>query len=372
VLISLAVVGLVWLVAAEPNHTAIRFTPAPAQHTPSGGGIATYQPHLDANGDPARVAFPQVDARPASATLPRALLATPDGTDVVDPDTARTIVATAWEVRRDLIAARSSRALAQFETGSALAVDTGRGCTCHRADHFGPASNVTVSVAHQHAYPAWFFAQLSTTLNGIPWNALLVMTRVRADDPWRIAFAGGGQPRAGADSSFPLAHDDDGFAPTTDIPGPPIASILADYWQRVKDTADTTLPSTLLPATLTDAWAKQIVVNRQGAVNAANGLSTYYLFYADSTPDFVVPLADGTRLQCSAIVEQETYVGRAGTGVVQTESRNAWTENVAPGRYGAIVEISEYTPCFQYRPGVPQFQANGVTPPDDVRFMGLD
>lgn len=347
--------------AAAPTTGA---TPAP-QFTPS------YHPRLDANGDPDIVAFPRTRPVGTTSAVPPVLFADPPGPDVIDPPTARAVVQSSWDARRDAIAQQRNVRVEELETGSALAIDVERACGCAIGDRFGPASDISVAVAHQHSYPASFFAQLNTTLNDTRWSALLVYTRSGPADPWRLAFAGGGQPIGNA-TEFGYALAADGFAQPAPTARPPAAGMLASFWQSVKDDGIVDLPAQFAPATLTSVWAATLVESRQGDVNEQNGLIGYYRFYADPTTDtYAVGLADGTVLQCSSIQEQKTWLPGHGDAITQPGTRRAWGPDVAPGTYGAVLEVSEYTPCFQYRPGIAEFQTNGVAPPDDIRYVGL-
>jgi hypothetical protein len=110
-----------------------------------------------------------------------------------------------------------------------------------------------------------------------------------------------------------------------------------------------------------------LVENRQGDVNSGNSLIMYYLFYADPTNvTYTVPLAGGTQLECSSILEQKTYLPGRGDEIGQPASRSNWGPDVAPGSYAAIITVSEYTPCFEFHPESAYFQANGVTPADEI------
>jgi hypothetical protein len=152
---------------------------------------------------------------------------------------------------------------------------------------------------------------------------------------------------------------------------PPLTTELAEYWQAAKDDGTTALPPTFDPGGLTDQWADRIAVNRQAHVNAGNGLVTYYRFEADSRDaTYAVALVDGSVLECGSIIEQETYVAGRGHRIGQPESRRNWGDDVRPGAYRAMLEVSEYTPCFQYS-RINRTTVNGVTPPDDIAFVGI-
>lgn len=368
-LVLVALVGFGLTVSSDNGHASAGpvATVAPDTTIAEPQYIPVYHPKLDTNGDPELVPFTAARSTEPTASVPRALFAVPAGSDVVDPATAHTVVQTLWEVRRDAISDENRRLLQQFETGSALAIDAERGCNCGAGDHFGAATGISVSVPHQHAFPAWFFAELRTTFNRSPWGASLVFTRASRTDPWRLAFAGGGAPVETSGAVFPLAVDADGFASAATVQNPPVAAILADYWQRVKDDGTTQLPASLAPAPQTDEWAGKLVENRQGDVNSGNNLIMYYRFYADrTTGTWIVPLAGGTALQCTTIQEQKTYLPGRNEVIKQPDSRTNWGVDIPPGEYGAMITVADYTPCFEFRPGTAYFQANGVTPADVI------
>ena len=345
----------------------------PTTPTPLPEVTPVYHLKLDANGDPAYVAFPRRRPGMLPVGVPPGLTTHPTGSDVIDPATARTVVQQLWDARRAAIAAQNTAVVADLETGSALAIDADRACGCATGDRFGPASGIEVAVPHQHALPATFFAQLNTTFNGSRWASVLVFSRSSNSDHWRLAFAGGGQPVGNA-PGFPFALAPDGFArpaPTHTVPVPPTV-LLANYWQHVKDDGTVKLPATLRSATLTDVWAAHLVESRQGDVNDQNGLIGYYHFYADPTTDtYDVSLTDGTVLECASIQEEKFWMPGRGDTVDQPQTLRNWGPDVAAGSYGAVLEVGEYTPCFQYVPGVPVFQPNGVVPPDDIQDVGL-
>jgi hypothetical protein len=370
VILAVAVVAIVAFAITRPNsvpdaavaRVVTGTTPRPA-----------YEPPRDENGVPKAVPVTlpvAVDAPRAS--LPAALYAVPAGSDVVTPDSARATANALWELRRDAIAAGSRKALATFETGSALAVDAGRGCGCGVSDHFGPIARMNLAVPHAPEFPAWFVADIDTTLNDRAWGAELVFTRASAEQPWRVALAGGGEPlQPGA--MFEFATGPDGFvlrpSPAVKSQGEQLAPRLADYYQAAKDGrfADGELWE---PGGLTDQWAAQLAQNRQGRVHEHNRLQGWYRYAVEpGTQTYVVPLADGGNLACAAIRGQSTFTGP--TGVLQTPARDNWGPDLAPGVYRAVTIFDEYVPCFWFSPAYPKVVVNGATPPDDFLTIGV-
>ncbi len=337
-----------------------------------------YHPPLGPDGVPALVTFgpPAVEIDPPRASVPPALYAVPPGSDVVTRASAQDVALAIWTMRRSAITAQSRATLARFETGSALAVDAARGCGCGNPDRFGPADSVTVAVGHSSAFPAHFFAKVSTTLNDTPWSALLVFTRAAPDKPWRLAFAGGGQPLAGGNSTFPFSIGDDGYVSSVPPPvaarGARLAPALADLWQAAKVGAKPVGAPDWATGTLTDQWVREISQNRQGKVNRGNGLTGYYRYAA--TPHaatYVVPLLGDEYLACAPILGEGTFLSTNGREVYQSTDRLNWGTELAPGTYRAVTTIDEYTPCFAFTATGNTVAVNGVTPPDTVAVVGV-
>jgi hypothetical protein len=341
-------------------------------------GAASYQPLLDRTGDPKLVPYraAAVETDPPRSSVPGELYAVPNGPDVVTPASARAVTLAIWALRQRAIAAHEPDTLAKFETGSALAIDAARGCGCGREDHFGPATNPTVAVRHFGKFPASFFAETATTLNNTPWRSLLVFTRAARDKPWRLAFAGGGQPLAGRASTYPFVISSDGYGGDAFSDSlqraAQLAPALAAYWQDAKDGRRPPAEPIWWPATLTDQWFRQLAANRQGRTHRGNGLTGYYRYaVAPHTATYVVPLDTAQFLACATIMGQTTFVAPPGARVTQTADRDNWGPDVPPGTYAAITDADEYTPCFVFSMADAQVGVDGVTPPDTVATIAV-
>jgi hypothetical protein len=370
--ILVLVVALIVAVVVTGSNARTAFRDAVVKLSP----FDPYHPPLASDGDPKLVpvhALATVDAPRSS--LPEALYAIPSGSDVVTPQSARAAVLALWELRSDAIMSQSRETLATIETGSALAVDAERGCGCGTVDRFGVAKSTAIAVSHFDAFPASFFAEVDTTLNGSAWMAELVFTRASADQPWRLAFAGGGQPLQGP-GFFPYDIGADGFVSKTpaDVEerAARLAPSLAKYWQAHKD--GTLVPNSAMwePGALTDEWAATIAVNKQRHVHRGNGLVGYYRYaVVPKSPTFVVALRDRAYLACTPIRDQTTWVGRDGGKVLQTADRLNWGPSLAPGVYRAVIVTDEHVPCFWFSPNSPTVAVNGVAPPDTVATIGI-
>jgi hypothetical protein len=339
-----------------------------------------YRPPFDSNGDPVLKPFdarePQTDPKPSA--VPAAIYAVPHGDDVITPAGARAVFDAIWKLRATAIAANDRKTLGEIETGSALAIDAGRGCGCAgHTDQFGPASGTTVAVQHQRAFPASFMVSTDTTFNFTPWSAWLVFTRSSSATAWRLAFAGGGHPLV-ADAEMPrwqLAAD--GYAkpvPRTVLTrGRQLAPALATFWQDAKDgnpeSEDAPLWDT---GTLTNEWAGELRKNPQGKTDASNHITWYYRFAAaPNTSTYLASFDDGSYLACGAVVEQETAIAAVGTRINQDPVIEYWDHALAPGKYRAFIETDEYTPCFTFDPMTIDVGVNGVVPPDTVAAVGV-
>jgi hypothetical protein len=334
-----------------------------------------YKPKLDANGDPdlVTVARPQpVAVSPNS--LPEELFATSDGPTLVTPVTARAAVVAVWPLRTNAIATADRAKLAAIESGSALAVDSDRGCGCGHNDVFGPAETITVAVPHTTTLPAYFFAEVTTSLNGTPWIADLVFTRDAPATPWRIAFAGGGQPlQPGAATPFEIGSDGYVVPTPADVAAhaATYAPKLAAYWQAHKDGRAAATDVAWVPGTLTDQWAQTLSVNKQGQVTTDGFLQYYRYAVMPDTPTYTVALQSGEYLACTAIHGQETTIAAAGQRLVQSADRENFGAELPPGNYRAVTEIDEYTPCFLFAMSDVRVAVNGTSPPDTVAVIGV-
>jgi hypothetical protein len=366
---TLLVVGVVAVLAGEGKRTVFDGR-APVVTAP---GAAAYRPPLEANGDPKVVSYDPaaVEQDPPRQSLPAQLYAVPSRDDVVTPQSAPAVVSAIWTLRREAIAQGDANQLATFETGSALAIDAARGCGCGHEDHFGAATHTSVGVGHFSDFPAWFYAQTRTTLNDSPWDSLLVFTRTARDKPWRLAFAGGGEPLGGPESLIPISVGADGYTRPTPASvlqrADQFAPALAGYWQAAKDGTTPPADPSWLSSTLTDKWAQHLGLNPQGKVHSNNGLVGYYRYFAAPVAGpFVVPFDHGQYLACTSIIGQTTFVAPEGGGVVQPADRTNWGLDVPPGSYRAITSVDEYTPCFGFVPNDVHAVVNGVSPPDEV------
>lgn len=375
VLVATGIVVVIALFAA----TAVVVHSAPrrvvgASRAPlaSAPGALTYRPPLEASGDPKLLPYSTtVETDPPRASVPTALYSVPSGPDIVTPASARAVTAAIWTLRRRAIALEDGNQLSTFETGSALAVDADRGCGCGHEDRFGAATNTSVGVGHSSDFPAWFYAQTRTTLNDSPWDSLLVFTRTARDKPWRLAFAGGGEPLGGPESLIPVSVGADGYTRPTPAAvlrrADHFAPALAGYWQAAKDGTRPPVDPSWLSSTLTDTWAQHLRLNPQGKVHSNNGLVGYYRYFAAPVAGpFVVLFDDGQYLACASIIGQTTFVAPEGGRVTQPVDRTNWGPDVPPGSYRAITSVDEYTPCFGFTSADSQVVVNGVSPPDEV------
>jgi hypothetical protein len=337
-----------------------------------------YQPVPGPDGDPELIHYDAdaVPVDPPRGALPAALYSVPPGLAVVTPVSATAVVRALWPIRSRAIASQDLNTLSTIETGSALAVDAARGCGCGRNDHFGPAINPTAAVTFSPAFPASFYAEVQTTLNNTPWVASLVFTRDARDKPWRLDFAGGGQPLAGAASLSAYAITPDGFAIFPDLPNTeaakPLAPALAAYWEDAKHGRTPPPKPQWGNGTLTNQWAREISVNRAGRPNLSNGLVGYYRYaVAPGTTPYIVALSNGSSLACSTIVGQSTFVAPRGKLIMQDTGRENWGRDVPPGHYRAVVVVDDYTPCINYSTAGGYVNVSGVSPPDEVTTVGV-
>ena len=341
--ITLAMVGVIIRVATVDTTVSNRVR--------SNAAVGNYHPPLDANGDPLYLppAPPPAD-RAATATLPAAFTATTPSGPIVTPAMAADVVQAAWTLHSRALSHFDTGLMASFETGTALEIDRGR-CQCSQpGDPFGPIRGLALSVPRQTAYPARFFAQVATTASHDPWIAFLVFTRHDPSSPWLLTLMGGFSPDQAIVT--PPATDRDGYlAPQTAPPtiDPTIAHhLLADYWRHAKDRGSVPDPAPFAPGLWTTDFAAKLAVHHQGDV-AANGLTGYYTYQADTAPDatFVFPEGQGWQIACSAIRIQKTYTAGPTGAPFQDAARHNWGSAITPGVHAAIVDTEITVPCIE-------------------------
>jgi hypothetical protein len=359
---------------ANAHAPTVTTSPPPSRVT-TPPGQTSYAPRLTKNGDPVLVPFPsERESTPRRSSSPD-LYVVAAGPTVATPALAKSVTTAIWTRRSGALRAGDYSRLAAFETGAALTVDRSASLCCTATEEFGPVKSMVVAVPRLSQFPARFLAEVSATLNGGPWVALLVVTRVSGGQPWRLSFAGGYVPAHPDDPFLEPLTSADGYAVPMDrgLVGQAVLqpAALAAYWQSWIDHGVAPRPegNFWMPGFMTDRYGQtKSQDGLQGQMNVHNGLVGRYRYQQDSSAGaYVFPIQPNELLVCAPILRQVTWSGATKDDEpYQPSSRDNWGDQVLPGRYRAIIQDDIASPCIDVA-----FEDNVVlgAPPDTVAFV---
>jgi len=298
--------------------------------------------------------FPSDRLRPAAAPveLPAVLRITNPSGPVITPDQAAAVVRAFWPLDEQAKATNDQRLTDMLETGpaaefdDAVTVDNLQRPNLPNLRVVRPMDGVEVFLPPQTSFPAYFLADVLTTVYGTspqgdrPGTVMVdvfVFWRSDAKSTWRVALHSFGPTRLGVITN-----------PTASpyLPAPPgrrdlsvdpktVPALLADYWQRYYVTG--TPPQSVFAAGRWTTEKMEALVQEMRQFAARTGIQEQTEYFVDLKRDglYEFTFNGGWDLTCFT-VRYSAVQTRPGRPLHQDPGRSNYAASLAPGDYQRI------------------------------------
>jgi hypothetical protein len=291
---------------------------------------------------------------PAAGTSAGALTALPPpGSDaVLTPAMAHAVIEAVWPMREEAMYDRDPVALAQIETGTALAGDRIRTfCGCLAPGTPRDYTTYETFVVKQSSYPARFVAEVETDTTGPALVDYLGLVRRSASSPWQVELEtwvtnGGTRPLDSDDTiggfQPALSRHDQQLVDTTFVR-------LAAYWQAAKDTGRVPPARWFKAGVWTTEWAARSAKAPNGHATGGEVPRVHYRTIP-GTPTFVARVDGGWIMACAAVRLTGT-IDAASAPMHQGSARREGGLTLPPGDYRSVHETGYQESCVYLPPG---------------------